>query len=123
MQMVVEEAPQAFVPETAAIRTPSKSEYIEDFANNLYTEIESFYNILEQLNRMDEVEKFQHISAMSARASHLRNQLTRAGAKKDARLDYCRINYIDPFLKEVDRQFKVHSRVFSVVESERAMLG
>ena len=125
MQLTVqgETTPRAFVPDVAAVTPVSREDYIESFTANLYNEIDSFYTTLESLNDMDDVQKFENISAMSARASHLRNQLTRAGAKKDSRLDYCKTNFIDPFLKEVDRQFRVHSRVFSVSESERQMLG
>lgn len=115
--------PGAFVPETAALTEKSRSEGVQGFVDDLYREVEGFYKILEGLNDLDDVAKFENISGMSARASHLRNQLTRAGTQKDARLDYARINYIDPFLREVDRQFKIHSRVFSVAESEQRMLG
>ena len=55
------------------------------------------------------------ISAMTARASTMRALVVGGGP------DYCRrfrLDEIDPFLKEADRQFKVWSRVIAVHSQE-----
>ena len=99
----------------------TKDQIILDFVKNTYIEIDDFFEKLEGLKDMADQDKFYWLSGMSARVSHLRNRLNRMTKDKDPRLERCRLDFIDPFLKEVDRQFKFHSRHFSVLESEKLM--
>jgi hypothetical protein len=55
------------------------------------------------------------LSAMSARASGMRQRIVRSNNDESKRF---RLDEIDPFLKEVDRQFKDYSRSIAVVSQE-----
>lgn len=55
------------------------------------------------------------LSAYSARASYMRNFASRSGNEKINRF---RIDELDPFLMEVDRQFKIYSRLISANQFE-----
>lgn|SRR5690606_18245864 len=60
------------------------------------------------------------LSAMSARASYFRNRSFQANHPKLNRL---RLDVIDPFLEEVERQFKIWSRVQTVNQHEYTLAG
>ena len=63
----------------------------------------------------DTIEILRLLSSYSARASWIRNICVRSGSKI---ADNFRIKELDPFLGEVDRQFKVWSRIASVMTTE-----
>ena len=78
--------------------------------------------LLGYLNRMakfheeqDYVSILGDLSAMSARASSMRQLIVRSNNDESKRF---RLDEIDPFLKEVDRQFKDYSRSIAVVSQE-----
>ena len=55
-------------------------------------------------------EVLRRLSGFSARASWMRNVVVRSPINEIVRF---RIDEIDPFLNEVDRQFKIYSRILS----------
>lgn len=55
-------------------------------------------------------EVLRRLSGFSARASWMRNVLIKSPINEVVRF---RIDEIDPFLQEVDRQFKIYSRILS----------
>lgn len=63
----------------------------------------------------DYAETLTQISAMTSRASYMRSVVVVDPASKARRF---RLDEIDPFLKEADRQFKVWSRVIAVRSQE-----
>lgn len=58
------------------------------------------------------------LSGFSARASWMRNIVVRSQINEIVRF---RIDEIDPFLSEVDRQFKIYSRILSSNQFELDM--
>ena len=60
-------------------------------------------------------EILRKLSGYSARVSYMRNFACRSSNDKINRF---RIDEIDPFLAEVDRQFKIYSRLISVNQFE-----
>ena len=63
----------------------------------------------------DSREVLRRLSAFSARASWMRNLAVRSPAKEIQRF---RIDELDPFLGEIERQFKFHSRLISANQFE-----
>lgn len=61
------------------------------------------------------VDVLSQISAMSARASYMRELVVVVPTNECKRF---RLDEVDPFLKEVDRQFKTWSRIIAVVSQE-----
>lgn len=78
-------------------------------------EIDSFYGVIRQFNSYDSVEVMRNLSAMSARASEMRTRLVRTDNRRAVTF---RTKEIDPFLEEVDRQFKIHSRIVAIQQQE-----
>lgn len=66
-------------------------------------------------NQPEHVDILSKISAMSARASYMRARVVIVHTDECKRF---RLDEIDPFLKEVDRQFKDWSRIIAVVSQE-----
>lgn len=80
------------------------------------TELDRFYEGLNSFSVIDEPgEIMRKLSAMSARASEMRTQIVRLENKS---LSGFRTREVDPFLTECDRQFKIWSRVLSVMQVE-----
>jgi len=77
----------------------------------LRKEIDGFYVLLNSFSERQPEEIFVTISALTARASQIRNELVRR--LDDRYLQNFRTKEVDPFLDECDRQFKIWSRVFS----------
>jgi hypothetical protein len=65
-------------------------------------------------------EIFVRLAGMSARLSEIRFQVVRSDQRV---LQAFRTREIDPFLEEVDRQFKIFSRIQTVKEWELKMAG
>lgn len=86
----------------------------------LNVELDDYFHRLTTLNSLPPFEVFQTISAISARASEIRHQLIRFEDRKSAAL---RIKHVDPLLEELDRQFKIHSRLTAVRHFEYEMDG
>lgn len=83
-------------------------------------EFDSYYQQMHLFREMEIDEILMALSAFSARASEIRSQLVRV----DTRLHTAfRTKEVDPFLEEVDRQFKLWSRVQSVRDMDFRLSG
>lgn len=82
---------------------------------NYLDEMGSYYQTMKQFNDMEPTDVLQALSSFSARASEIRSMLQRVDSKRSYAL---RTKHIDPFIEECDRQFKVHSRIQSIRETD-----
>lgn len=87
-------------------------EQIQKYRKELISFLKDCYDFQ---NRDDIGEILKDLSAFSARASLIRSLIIRSNHPKFNRF---RIDELDPFLVEVDRQFKIWSRVSSVEQFE-----
>jgi hypothetical protein len=78
----------------------------------------------EILGYLEEMKKFRNVgvreilctlSAYSSRASEIRMRIVKSS---DRRAQSFRTQEVDPFLAEIDRQFKIWSRVASLMQTE-----
>lgn len=76
------------------------------------TELAGFFTLIKAFRNTDLVEILMNIAAMSGRASEIRNQVMEGSGSQ--RMNAFRTKQLDPFLDEVDRQFRVWSRVQAV---------
>lgn len=77
-------------------------------------ELDGYYKEMRDFDTIDPGEIFKKLAAMSARASFIRSKIVRRNQGPD--VSNFRTKEIDPFISEVDRQFKVWSRYLSVVQ-------
>lgn len=92
----------------------------KSWAENWRAELAEYYADLKTLNEKDPVSAFQTLSSLSARVSELRAQcMDMDGVKANS----FRTRYVDPFLEECDRQFKIHSRIHAIREMEFKLSG
>ena len=79
-------------------------------------ELTNYLNMMYEFkDEVDSREILRTLSAFSARASLMRNLIARSTSPKTNRF---RIDELDPFLIEVDRQFKIYSRLISAEKLE-----
>lgn len=83
-------------------------------------EVDTYYRVLKMLTEMTPVEVFNCLSAFSARASEMRTRLFRVD---NNRANAFRTREIEPLIEEIDRQFRVHSRIMSYKEFEMKLSG
>jgi hypothetical protein len=88
---------------------------LPDLLATWHKEIQGYLEEMCLFKTMDPLEIMKLLSSYSARASFIRNQLVRSTNKQ---AETFRIKEIDPFLTEVDRQFKVWSRIAAVIATE-----
>lgn len=86
----------------------------------IQVEVNDYLRRLKDLNASPPVEVFQTLSAISARVAEIRNRLVRTDNRRFTAL---RTKEIDPLIEEVDRQFKFHSRIQAVRDSEMRLSG
>lgn len=86
-----------------------------DLVATLREELQGYYFTLTTLNKLDPIEVFETLSAVSSRVSEVREIVASTDTKRNAAF---RIRTIDPLLEEVDRQFKFHSRIVAIREHE-----
>lgn len=86
----------------------------------LRDELDECYAEMKQFTDFDLGDVFLKLAAWSARASEVRGQLCRHETKSNMAL---RTKEIDPFIAEVDRQFRTFSRIQALRESEYKMDG
>lgn len=84
------------------------------------SEIDGYFETMRKFEGMDISEVFMSLAAFSARASEIRTLLVRDQSRAS---NGFRTQEIDPFLNEVDRQFKLWSRVQAVTELELRLAG
>jgi hypothetical protein len=85
---------------------------IQDFRN----ELDDFYKEIALFYQMDSVAILQRIAAYTARMSYVRALIMRQREVRE--LTNFRIKELDPFLEEVDRQFRVWSRIVTIQQRE-----
>lgn len=83
--------------------------------DNVLDELDAYYRSMKEFNDIEATEVLQALSSFSARASEIRSQLQRVDSKRSYAL---RTKHIDPFIEECDRQFKIHSRIQSIRETD-----
>lgn len=88
---------------------------LNDAIDSYRKEINGYLEQMLDFKTLQPLEVLILIGGYSARASWMRARLIRSGSKI---ADTFRIKEIDPFLNEVDRQFKVWSRVVAVLDAE-----
>lgn len=95
---------------------PRRSGDIEQYRK----ELDSFYEEMKEFDDSDLGDVFLKLSSWSARVSEIRGYLSRFESKSKTAF---RTKEIDPFLSEVDRQFRTFSRIQALRESEYRMDG
>ena len=83
-------------------------------------ELNAYYKVLKSLNDLDPIDIFKYLSAFSARCSEMRMRLHRSDERRAMAF---RTKEIEPLIEEIDRQFKIHSRILSFQEMEWKMSG
>jgi hypothetical protein len=89
------------------------------FLTDARTELDNYYREMQDFDKIDPGQIFKRLAAMSARASFIRSKIVRRSQGPD--VNNFRTKEIDPFIAEVDRQFKVWSRYLSVVQIDWEM--
>ena len=90
----------------------NSQEFLDECRPELLNYLKEMYDFH---NQFDSRDILRQLSAFSARASWMRNLATRSSKNEIIRF---RIDEIDPFLEEVERQFKIYSRLISANEFE-----
>lgn len=83
-------------------------------------ELDDYYETMRKFQAIEINDIFMALSAFSARASEIRSLLVRDQSRA---ANGFRTQEIDPFLAEVDRQFKVWSRIQAINELEVRLSG
>lgn len=81
----------------------------------LQGEVDSYYEAMSLFAQMDLSEILMRLAAISARASAVRCQVVRTESRRMAAF---RVRELDPLIEEVDRQFKIWSRLQAVRSME-----
>ena len=88
----------------------------ENKIKDIQEELIGYLKVCRSFDEYDDLrEVLKTLAGFSARASWIRSVIIKSPNQKFIRL---RIDHIDPFLEELDRQFKIWSRVQSVEEFE-----
>lgn len=82
-----------------------------DLVRTWRTELDSYFARMRNFASLEPDEIFKELSAMSARVSELRGRLVRSQSRL---ANTFRTQEIDFFLSEVDRQFKLYSRITAI---------
>lgn len=88
--------------------------------DNWRHELDAYYGVMREFAQMDVTDVLMALSSFSARAAEMRSYLVR---RDDRRANALRTKEIDPFLEEVERQFRIHSRLQAVRELEARLVG
>lgn len=89
------------------------------FLVTIRDEIDDYFIGLKRLNALPTEEVFAFLSGVSARLVEIRVQCWRSESR---RLNALRTREIDPLIEEIDRQFKIHSRIQAVRTFELDMV-
>lgn len=81
-------------------------------------EVDGYMVHLKRLSSLLPEEVFTILSGISARVVELRIQCWRSESR---RLSGLRVHELDPIIEEIDRQFRVHSRIQAVRDFELNM--
>lgn len=91
-----------------------------DWLPKLRKEIDSYYGEMKGFPNEFPDDIFLKLSSWTARMSEIRGKLTRSSRPAANRM---RIDEVDPFINECDRQFKFHSRRQAVQEMDFKLIG
>jgi hypothetical protein len=83
-------------------------------------ELAGYYATMREFRGRDVGPVLQELASMSARASEIRHYLVDGETRPQAAF---RTKQLDPFLEEVERQFKLYSRIQSTLEMEWKLAG
>lgn len=83
-------------------------------------EIDGYYEEMKGFQNEYPEDIFLKLSSWTARMSEVRGRLTRSSKPAANRM---RIDEVDPFINECDRQFKIHSRRQAVQEMDFKLVG
>lgn len=100
---------------TALVQTNGHNSGPGDPLAPVQVELDDYFRRLTTLNSVPPTECFQMLSAVSARASEIRSRLMAMDSRRSTAM---RLRHVDPLIEEVDRQFKIHSRIQSVRQME-----
>lgn len=79
------------------------------------SELDGYYVQMRAFDAMDVTDIFQKVAAWSGRAAELRSHLVRQESRRAATF---RTRELEPFLEQLDFQFRVYSRLQSVRQME-----
>lgn len=101
---------------------PSNDEGVgkNDWVKKIRTEIDGYYAEMKTFGDFFPEDIFLKLSSWTARMSEVRGRLTRSNKPMASRI---RIDEVDPFITECERQFKFHSRRQSVNEMDFKLAG
>src|SRR4051812_39893942 len=85
----------------------------KDHIDAVRHELDGYYGEMKDFAGCEPDEIFMKLAGWSARASEIRSQLVRQEGRRAQAL---RTREVEPFLDEIDRQFRLHSRVQAVRE-------
>ena len=91
-----------------------------DWLSKLRREIDGYYTEMKDFQQEFPEDIFLKLSSWTARMSEVRGKLTRSSRPAAGRM---RIDEVDPFINECDRQFKIHSRRQAVQEMDFKLVG
>lgn len=91
-----------------------------DWLTKLRREIDGYYAEMKGFPNEYPEDIFLKLSSWTARMSEVRGKLTRSSKQAAGRM---RIDEVDPFINECDRQFRVHSRRQAVQEMDLKLVG
>ena len=89
--------------------------------NDFREELDEFFTEIGRFYQMDEVSILQRLAAYSARMSYVRSLIMRQREVRE--LTNFRTRELDPFLEEVDRQFRIWSRIITIKQREYDQAG
>lgn len=89
------------------------------FVSETVVELNDYYVALKTFSRIPPDEVFLKLSAISARLAELRGRCWDFDSRRTNAL---RSRRIDPLIEEVDRQFKIHSRVQATRQFEADLM-
>ena len=106
------------------VRTEEESnlqrERVRDEIQAIRDELDEYYRGMKALQASEPDQIFLKLAAWSARVSEIRVTLVRSQTRSKQAL---RTQEVDPFLEEIDRQFKFFSRYQSVREMDFKIVG
>lgn len=93
---------------------------VPDNIRKFREELDSYYQEMKTFDPYDLADIFLKLASWSARVSEIRGLLYRMDNRVNTAF---RTREIDPFLNEVDRQFRTYSRIEAIRQAEYKMMG
>ncbi len=86
----------------------------------LRAEVDEYFSLMKRFHEMEPDEIFMKLSSITARAAEIRIALVRRESRRCTAL---RTKEIDPLIEQVDRQFRMWSRILAVKEIDVRLSG